>query len=573
VPSKHLYLDLAVIYSIFLFMYVRIKNTPNSPRKSVQIVQSLRVGDKVVQKIVQHVGIALDDTELEQLQVLANSIKDKLEQGNQTMLFAPEEMAKKVDNTSASPEDEHDFKVDLKDLVEEDRVISGIHDIYGKLFDEIGFDRVIKSPKRNASTVQYFKDIVLARIANPRSKMASIDMLEENFGISLDLHRVYKMMDALDDEAISRLNDISYKTTCLFKDKMDVVFFDCTTLYFESFKEDGFRENGFSKDLKFNQPQVLLALMVTKEGLPVGYQAFEGSKYEGHTLLPAIKELRRKYQLNKVVFVADSGLFNKDNLEGIEQMESDEIEYIVGSRLKSLPQTLKNEILDISKYTKVNEEYKIGRFVHNGRILIVSYSAKRARKDSHDREKALIKLKAKLEKVKDIKGYMSNFGYKKYLTSAGKTSFILDEKRIEEDAKWDGLHGVVTNAKDLSNEEILKQYRNLWQVEYAFRVTKHDLKIRPVYHWKKERVKAHLAISYAAFSLVKFLEYRVKLQYKQLSPEKIREHLLRVQTSILYDKKQKIRFGFPSRISQEAKKIYSLMKVSSARSAYVIKKL
>jgi len=576
VPSKKYKLTSDRFIVISYYMFVRVKSTPNSPRKSIQIVQSQRKGDKVVQKIVRHVGIAMDEQELEQLKGLAESIKWKLKQGNQTVLFGPEKTAKGLakGKIKAKTEEKSDYDVNLKELVEEDRVVSGIHDIYGKLFDEIGYSQVIQNPKRHKSAVQYFKDIVLARIADPRSKMASVDMLDKDFGISLDLHRVYKMMDKLDTKAIERLNDISYKNTCnLFQQKVDVVFFDCTTIYFESFEEDEFRKNGYSKDLKFNQPQVLIALMVTKEGLPIGYQAFEGNKYEGHTILPAIKSLREKYKLDKVIFVADSGLFNKDNLEGIEQMEADHIEYIVGSRLKNLPKALQKEILDPTKYTAVSKQYKIGRFNHNGRKLIVSWSAKRARKDNHDRAKAVEKLQAKLKKVKDVKSYLSNFGYKKYLISTGKTTFTLNEDKVAEDAKWDGLHGVVTNAEALSNEEILEQYKNLWEVEYAFRVTKHDLRVRPVYHWKASRVKAHLAISYAAFSLVKFLEYRVKLQYKKMSPEKIKQNLLKIQTSILFDKKKKVRFGFPSKISEEAKKIYSLMKVSSSRSAYIIKKL
>lgn len=552
-------------------MFVRVKSTSNSPRKSVQIVQSVRKGDKVSQKIIRHVGIAMDDEELEQLKNLAESLRYKLENENQISLFTPEEIAKK--STSSTEQDNSDdYNVNLRELVEEDRVVSGIHDIYGKLFDELGYNQVIAKPVKNKSAVQYFKDIVLARIADPKSKMASIDMLENDFGISLDLHRVYKMMDKLDDEAIERLNAISYKNTLdLFEQKIDVVFFDCTTLYFESFTEDDFRKNGYSKDLKFNQPQVLLALMVTKEGLPIGYQAFEGSKYEGHTLLPAIKALKEKYKLDKVVFVADSGLFNKENISGIEQMESDQIEYIVGSRIKNLPKDLEKEILDHNNYKVISPEYKIGRFKHNGRTLIVSYSAKRARKDFNDRDKAVKKLLDKLNKSKDAKSFLSNYGYKKYLNTSGNSTFSLNEEKIAEDSKWDGLHGVITNAQDLSDEEILEQYKNLWNVEYAFRVTKHDLKIRPVFHWKESRVKAHLAISYAAYSLVKYLQYRVKLQYKPLSPEKIKQCLIKVQTSILYDKKKKIRFGFPSKISEDAKKIYSLMKADSCRKAYIIK--
>jgi transposase len=181
--------------------------------------------------------------------------------------------------------------------------------------------------------------------------------------------------------------------------------------------------------LKFNQPQVLLALMVTKEGLPIGYQAFEGNKYEGHTLLPAIKALKEKYKLDKVVFVADSGLFNKENISGIEQMESDQIEYIVGSRIKNLPKNLEQEILDPNNYKVISDEYKIGRFKHDGRTLIVSYSAKRARKDFNDRDKAVKKLLDKLNKSKDVKSFLTNYGYKKYLNASGIQNFHSMKKK------------------------------------------------------------------------------------------------------------------------------------------------
>jgi len=168
---------------------------------------------------------------------------------------------------------------------------------------------------------------------------------------------------------------------------------------------------------------------------------------------------------------------------------------------------------------------------------------------------------------------MTNYGYKKYLKVEGESSISLNEEKIQADSRWDGLHGVVTNAKDLSNQEILNQYNSLWQVEEAFRVTKHDLKVRPIYHFKPQRVKAHLAISFIAYALVKHLQYRVKLQYRKLSPEKIRQHLINVQTSILLNTKKRIRYGLPSRMSQEARKIYQVQAIERRITPYIIKKL
>ena len=559
-------------YSLIV-MFVRVKETPNSPRKSVQIVQSVRKGASVSQKIVRHVGIACDDDELEKLQLLAESIKLKLEAQQQMFLVSPEEMARikleaKAERTAVT---EEDYLLDIRNLDEEQRVVSGIHDVYGKLFRDLGYDRVIKNPARNKASVNMFENIVLARIANPASKRSSVHMLEENFGVSLNLENVYRMMDKLDDEAIERLKKISYANTKqLFGERIDVIFYDCTTLYFEAFEEDELREKGFSKDKKFNEVQVLLALMVTRDGLPVGYNLYEGGMYEGHTLIPALEELKEKYEIDKVVFVADAGMFNKVNLE---KMEGEKLEYIVGARLKNLPVKLQEQILNADNYVETVDGYKIARFDYQGRKLIVNYSARRAKKDAGDREKALEKLKAKLAGKKNVKEYLNNYGHKKYLQIEGKAEIGINQDKVQADSKWDGLHGIITNADELSDEEALHQYCNLWQVEEAFRVTKHDLKVRPVFHWKPRRVKAHIAIAFTAYSLVRHLEYRVKLQYTKLSPEEIRRNLIGVQTSVLYDKTKKIRYGLPSRISKHAKKIYDILQVKRQCTPYIIEKM
>ena len=193
-------------------MFVRVKETPNSPRKSVQIVENRRKGKTVSQKIVRHVGIAMDDEELEQLKLLAESIKQKLEDNGQLSIFSPEEFQKEKDTKSKSEITEEDYQVDIRDLEEEKRIINGIHDTYGKLFDELGYGNIFKNPARNKSSIQIFKDIVLARIANPVSKMASVNMLEEDFGISLNLDSVYKMMDKLDDRAEEKARTLYYNS-------------------------------------------------------------------------------------------------------------------------------------------------------------------------------------------------------------------------------------------------------------------------------------------------------------------------------------------------------------------------
>jgi len=572
-------------------MFVRVKKTPNSPRSSVQIVESSRVMGKVKQTIVKHIGIAQDDNELEELKLLGESIKRKLELENALPLFTPEEMeveinrAKKKIETNQYSDD--DYMVNMRNLIEEDRVITGIHDIYGKLFDELSLGNIFAYPSRNKSSINHFKNIVLARIAKPDSKRGSVNLLEENFGISLNLGSVYKMMDKITDKSIEKLNSLAYnKTKDLFGGKIDVIYFDATTLYFESFTEDEFKKNGFSKDRKFNQPQVVLALMVTKEGLPIGYEAFAGDTFDGHTLIPSLKILREKYNIDKVVYVADSGMFNSNNLKELDELEEYDFNYIVGARIKNLAKSIKEKIVDRDNYTELNDDKDIARFtLDNGRKLIVTYSRKRAKKDKADREKGIEKLKAKLEKEKSVKSHLSNQGYKKYLQlesseedNKNKKScdliITLNEEKRREDEKWDGLKGLIVNENStLSNEEILTQYSNLWQVEESFRITKHDLKIRPIYHWTPRRVKAHLAISFTAYMLTRYLEYRVRLQHKKLSPKIIRNLLLNVQKSIVYDKEKKIKYIIPSKIKIDAKKIYNIMEVKHSLTPYILGKL
>lgn len=542
-------------------MYIRIKTTPNSPRKSVQIVESIRDGNTVRQKIIRHVGIAMDDDELKRLIDLAEHIKAKFEsEGPQLSLLSSED-ATKASINARKKENDKPLHVNLKELEEEQRVVVGIHEAYGKIYEELGFQYVLSNPSRQEYSTDLLQQIVMARIANPQSKRASVKMLERDFGISIPLHKIYRMMDSVDDKTISRIQDIAYNSAMsLLNQKVNVLFYDCTTLYFESFSEDELKQNGYSKDLKFNQPQVILALVATEEGLPLSYDLFPGACFEGHTLIPVLKKIRARYDLQHVIFVGDRGMLNEDNLKCLEE---EKFQYIVGAKLRNVSKKLQEAILSEERYTLCeNNEYfqRIAIFDEkNNRKLLVSHSAKRAAKDKYDREKAVEKILKKLSKSKNPKTLLSNYGYKKYLKIAGESTLQFDESKLAEEARWDGLYGVITNVKEKSAEAVLDQYRGLWQIEECFRVSKHDLKIRPIFHWTPARIKAHVAIAFMSLVCVRQLEYRVALQYQKLSPEIIRNELLHVQLSLLKHRKTGRRYGIPSKVGQHAKKIYQII--------------
>ena len=541
-------------------MFIRVKSSSNGVHRKVQLVESIRQGNKVHQKIVRHIGTATDDLELEHLTRLAEYSKAKIEEERVPRLFAPEELAELTLIQRNKPL-EKSSSVHVEDLYEESRHVIGIHDVYGQVWKELGFDRILTNPARHRLECNYLRHLTMARIAIPSSKRKAVELLDHNFGVSLNLDKVYRLMDKIDEESVKRLQSLSLEgakqTLSLFKQEIDVLFYDATTLYFESFTEDDLKQNGYSKDLKFNQPQVLLSLFVTTEGLPIGYEVFPGSTYEGHTLLKMLDRLKERFHLRKVVFVADSGLFNADNLTLLDEAG---YEYIVGARLKNLTQLLQKQVTNHDLYQPLSDGVKTQTIqLTSKKRLIVSHREKRAHKDKQDRIKAVEKLRKKLSKSKNPESLISNYGYKKYLKIEGQSTVVLNEEKLKCNQKWDGLHGVITNAEDIDASEILNHYRGLWQIEETFRLAKSDLKIRPIFHWTPDRIRAHIAMCYMALCCVRTLEYRVKRQHEKLSPEVIRENLLSVQASLLIHKPTGKKYLMPSSTKEHASTLYKTM--------------
>jgi len=466
-----------------------------------------------------------------------------------------------ISSRNRSIEDESPLPVHMRNMREEHRIVTGVHDIYRSLYDEIGFSQVFPTCPVSKNVM---KDIVMARLSKPCSKRSACELLERDFGIKIPLEKIYRMMDRLTSGRIKHLQDKCWNHTReLFDEELKVMFYDCTTLYFESFTEDELRSFGYSKGHKFNQGQVLLALMVTKEGLPVGYDVFPGNMSEGKTFKQSIEKLKHRYQVKRAVIVSDSGLLSKEN---IDMIEKEGFEYILGARLRTLSEPWQEKILSHTDYKKLNKEGELLRIATHQyaakRSLIITHSTKRAEKDSKDREKAIEKLKQKLEKSKNPQSLISNYGYKKFIAVDGEVQVRIDEDKLSKEVLWDGLHGIFTNIKeeDMSVEEILIQYHGLWQVEESFRINKYDLRMRPVFHWTANRIHAHIAICFVAFALIRFLQYRIKKKTQEnFSPERITEELYRIQESILRDKSDNNRYVVPSKPSTDAIKIYEVM--------------
>ncbi|MDP2789031.1 MAG: IS1634 family transposase [bacterium] len=548
-------------------MYIRVKTTPNSPRKSVQIVESVRDALKVRQKIVRYVGIAMDDKELVKLKDLAEYIKLNIEEAKQPSLFPIEELTRMAIESRKNKE-EIEESVKLKEVEAVQDVITGIHDIYGEIYTQIGFDKAIARPASHESALNRLFHIVMGRIASPSSKRDTVRKLAADFGISFSLDSVYRMMDLIDQQTVQRINSMARSSAeSLFKEKAKVIFYDCTTLYFESFKADELKENGYSKDLKFNQPQVLLALMVTTDGLPLGYEVFPGSTFEGHTLRTMINTLKNNYEIESLTFVADSAMLSSENLT---YLDSEKIKYIVGCRIKNQSRAIVSSLQEISSYKTSSAGEKIKEIKLDKNRIISSYSVKRAFKDAKDRNDNIERLRKKLAKSKKVDSLISNHGYKKYLKLEGSSNIELDETKISLAARFDGLHAVVTNDLEMNPEELLEHYHGLWQIEECFRISKHDLKIRPIFHWTPSRIRAHIAICFMSLVCIRKLAYCIKLQYRSMSPEQIRTALLTSKITIVKDKPTNKYYAIPSNASPEAVKIYKISGKEYSRTPYKV---
>ena len=541
-------------------MYIRTRKRENG-KVTILIAENVRRGSKVQQKTLRTVSTVFPE-EVTRFTEIAEHIKTAMEAERTSNLFPFQTLSEMViSSRNRSFHDDSPLPVNLRTLREESRIVTGIHDIYGSLYDEIGFSRVMKTCPKSRPVV---KDVVMARLAKPCSKRSTCELLERDFGISIGLEKIYRMLDTLTEDRINRIQDICRQhSKGLFTEEIKVMFYDCTTLYFESFTEDELRRFGFSKDHKFNQGQVLLALMVTNDGLPVGYDVFPGNMYEGDTFKTAIDRIKVRYGVKRVVIVADSGLLSKQNMALLEEKNLD---YILGARLRSLSVPWQDRILDNTEYEKIQKDDRIlpiATYSYTKKQrLILTHNTKRAEKDRKDREKAIEKLRVKLEKSKNPKSLLSNYGYKKFITVEGEVKVLVDEEKLQREALWDGLHGVMTNIMDkkMNAEEILSHYHGLWQVEDSFRIEKHDIRVRPVFHWTAKRIKAHIVICFMAFAMIRFLQYKIKQKTSEaFSAERIREELFRVQESVLVNTADNNKYVVPSKPSQDAVKIYEVM--------------
>ena len=395
--------------------------------------------------------------------------------------------------------------------------------ILNPIYDSIGFNRIPDEVLRH---------LVIARICQPMSKLATVDYLKSHFDKDTSLDQIYYYMDKLYNTQRELVQQISFEhTRKVLGGCVGIVFYDCTTLYFESFIRDKLCEPGFSKDGKSKENQIVIGLLVSAGGYPLAYSVFCGSQYEGFTMVPVVDDFVARFHLKDVVVVADSGLMTKKN---VKLLQTGKYKYILGARIRNEAKEVREWILSLEKVEDIYYEYEReqlvpapnskepGATLRIKERLIVTYSKDRARNDAENRKRGIERLKRDFGSGTIKKENINRRGYNKFLEITNDVGIVINEEKIVEDEKWDGWKGYVTNTV-IAAKEVVCQYHGLWVVERAFRVTKGNLEARPVFHFTSRRIEAHICICFIAYKVYKELERILKLMKFPLSVDKALE--------------------------------------------------
>jgi hypothetical protein len=445
--------------------HVRVVAT-GSGAKAVQVIRYVR-RKRVV---VHHVGSARDDAEVDALR-----------------LAAQEWITQQTHQLAAFPDATLDNVLLLNQCEYLGVYYTFLLDIVNGVQERIGYT--------NLDTCSLLNDLVTMRVMEPASKLRSIELLETYFGLR---HRRQRFYEAA-PRWLSLKQEVEKRTLRFAEEEFQfdyrLLFYDVTTLYFETFEADELRKPGFSKENKSNQPQILVALLVTPEGFPVAYEVFAGNTFEGNTLIPVIESFIKKHQVKNFTVVADAAMISSDNVLALKKAG---IHYIVGARLGNLSQ----ETFKQMDQRLVRQDGQLTRLNTDNGFLICSFSQTRFRKDKHEMDKQIARAHLSIQQPSQNR--------KTKFVKTQQQKLELNEELIAKTTKLLGVKGYYTDLPEhqASSQTIIERYHDLYKIEQAFRISKHDLQTRPVFHFKEEPIRLHILICFMALAASKFIELK-----------------------------------------------------------------
>lgn len=348
------------------------------------------------------------------------------------------------------------------------------------------------------------KDLVIIRIVHPASKLESVRLLNEYFGIKYANTSVYRAFLRANKQAF--INQLVVYAKQQLNFDFTLLFYDVTTLYFESTPDEKLKVPGFSKDGKHSQPQILVGLVVDRHGFPVFYQVFKGNTFEGHTMLPIILKFKTTFEVEHLTIVADSAMLSEDNLS---ILEAHDLTYIVGNRTLG---TYRDSLAPVIQRLKLRDN-SVCSIAQGRRQIIYHYSQQREKKDLYEIDKAVTR-------AQHLAKNPSKRTKAKYLKVKAEAAQV-NQELIGKHKFLAGIKSYKTNG-NLPPSLVVERYGDLWKIEKSFRMTKHDLKARPIFHRKEEAIQAHILIVFAANAVSRHVELLTNKPIRQVVKELMR---------------------------------------------------
>ena len=407
-------------------------------------------------------------------------------------------------------------------------------------YHKLEIDKFLINRQRNLkiefSLNNIFQLLIYSRVLNPCSKKRVFET-KDNLFMNLDIgvNDVFRSLDYFNKYKDDLLLHIHEMVRMHYGRDTKKVYYDVTNYYFEIKEPDDFRKKGVSKEHR-KSPIVQMGLLMDNNGLPITYKLFEGNTNDCETLMPVLDDLKDDYGLSKIIVVADKGMNTGENIAyNIIKKNG----YIYSQTIRGGSDEFKKYVLDQDGYSIDSNDFKIKSRVISVKInvtntegkikkvdviqkQVVFYSPDFAKRAGHERDKAIEKAKKLMAKTKN--GKLSENGASKYIKSQPldkKTGELyelseahwLDSSKINEEQKYDGYYAIVTSELNMPNEEILDTYRSLWRIEESFKITKTELKTRPVHVSTKEHIEAHFLTCFIALLLIRLLQLSTDNKY------------------------------------------------------------
>ena len=514
-------------------MFARVKKA--GPYQYLQIVENRRENKKSVQHVIATVG------RMDRMQA-----KGQIE----TLTRSLSRFSEKVLLILSEKSDIH---------AEAKRIGPGL--VFGRLWKELGIDAILHgllADRKFAFDVERAVYLTVLHRLFPSGSDRSCDKWHCDYLIQgvddLSLHHLYRAMAFLGSE-IEDQKDRTFLPRCtkdiieeelfhrhqdLFT-ALDIVFFDTTSLYFEGEGGD-IGELGHSKDHRPDLNQMIVGVVLDREGNPVASEMWPGNAADVTSLFPVIQRIRSRFPIDKLCIVADRGMISGDTAA---YLEKEKISYILGARMRKVKEVRQDVLSRAGRYREVYPEgrsskdpspLKVKEVLVDDRRYILCLNERQARKDAADRQSIIDALSEKIKS--NPKSLVGNKGYRKYL-SLDRDTVSLNQEKVEEEKRFDGKWVLKTNTA-LTAEQVALKYKELWQVEQVFRDMKSVLDTRPIFHQRDETIKGHVFCSFLALTLIKELYRRLEKAGHDFEWADIKQDLSALQEITIEDNGKKL---------------------------------